>query len=219
MGRREEIIENPELKNTRLLGKKDWTKEELRCPCDTWDIYECKCKGMCGCHWSHEDVLDRRSISPAGMPHPTRYHLPDERKSVTVHFKVHTQLEEKDENGFNKIKVIKGYFVVGLYNDGYPGELFVYLDKMGTEPHGWANAWSTSVSMLLQFGISPHKVYDKFKYRDFQPKGITNLKTSPICKSIVDLIMKYMEQNFPPTASDSKKDSYETAIESVISLK
>lgn len=152
-------------------------------------------------------VEKKNRPSPKGAPVPTRFSLDDERESRTVKFRIVAENE-----------IVEGYFTVGLYHDGVPGELFVWVNKEGSEIHGFANAWSLAISMLLQYGIDPRKIYEKFAYADFQPNGITNLRDVPICKSIVDLIMKYMKANFPPTAEEYRRnDEYSGTIEMVVS--
>lgn len=154
--------------------------------------------------------VDKYDVSPFGSREPVRFHLPMERNSVTVKFRLACQ-----GDGFTA-RTIEGYFVVGMYDDGYPGELFIYVDKEGSEIHGWANCWSTSISMMLQYGVSPAKIYNKFKNWYFEPAGFTNLKNVPICKSIIDLIMKYMSNNFIPTADRKVDNEYDEMIEAVV---
>ena len=148
-----------------------------------------------------------KPISPCGQPHPIRYHLDDERRSVNRRFEIHHNTGEVDENRNPIIVTKKGHFIIGTYTDGTPGELFVFIDKEGSELHGWANAWSVAISMLLQFGVDPRKIYKKFKYMEFDPKGLTNVKEAVFCKSLIDLIMKCMEANFPPTANKNLSDN------------
>ncbi len=133
--------------------------------------------------------------SPHGEPLPKKYHLNDERLGKTIRFEICTN------NG-----TIHGYFTVGCYTDGTPGELFIWVGKQGEETHGWVNSLGKAISWLLQLGVNPEKIYEEFKLDEFEPKGITNVKESPICKSIIDMIMKYMEANFPPTVSEVKDD-------------
>lgn len=148
--------------------------------------------------------------SPKGAPVPQRFPLDEERHSKTVKFKIHAGDGEKT-------RLVEGYFTVGVYNDGCPGELFIWVDKEGTETHGWANSWSKAISMLLQFGVHPADIYQRFEHIDFEPKGITNLKSVPICKSVIDMIMKYMKVNFPPTGDiDKNTNGYNSIIQAVI---
>lgn len=139
----------------------------------------------------------RDSIVPTDGKPPFRYHLPDERKSRTVKF---------------IIGEYAGYFRVGLFEDGSPGEIFINMSKQDTEFCGFAEMWAISVSMLMQFGIPHEKIYDKFQAQDFPPHGVTNLPDVPVCKSIVDLIIKYLRINFPPTRKEGQ-DDYDRMID------
>jgi len=118
------------------------------------------------------------------------------------------------------VRKVTGYFNIGMYADGYPGELFMYAGKQGQETHGWLNAIGKALSMLLQYGVEPQKIYEEFKMDSFDPRGITNIKQAPICKSIIDMIMKYMEATFMPTAELSKTDDdYFIMVDSVTNSK
>lgn len=130
-------------------------------------------------------------------------------------FKVANVLIEKPFDP-NQVRRISGYFNVGTYSDGYPGELFIYTGKQGDETHGWVNSWSKAISLLLQYGISPEKIYNTFKSDEFKPNGPTNISTSLMCKSIVDMIMKYMESNFIPTAKGpDNEDNYFNVVDTI----
>lgn len=134
--------------------------------------------------------------SPQGKPNPARYHLADERKSRTCKFSLASQQDS------GEIIVVEGYFTVSVYDDGTPGEVFIEMGKSGHEMNGFANCWAIAISMLLQFGVHPKKLYDKFKAREFSPKGITSLTGVPISKSVPDLVMRWMEYNLPPTKQE-----------------
>lgn len=159
-----------------------------------------------------DGCIDKYDSSPLGSREPVRFHLPPERNSRVVKMRLVCQADV-----VSGVKIVEGYFIVGMYDDGYPGELFIYVDKEGSEIHGWAQCWSTSISMMLQYGIPPEKIYNKFRDWYFDPAGFTNLKDVPICKSIIDLIMRYMKHNFIPTAENAKNDGYAEMIEAVIS--
>ena len=147
--------------------------------------------------------------SPKGAPVPKRFPLDEERHSRTVKFKVHAGSSDGS-------RLVEGYFTVGMYNDGCPGELFIWVDREGSETHGWANSWSKAISMLLQYGIHPADIYERFEHINFEPKGVTNVKSAPICKSVIDMIIKYMKANFPPTGNFNDTDGYNSIIQAVI---
>jgi hypothetical protein len=149
-----------------------------------------------------EDWIYEIKPSPEGAPHPTRFHMEDERLGKTVVFQIGTE---------------RGYFTVNWYNDGNPGEVFVRLGKEGSESRGFADCWAIGVSMLLQYGVDPRKIYDKFSNQRFEPEGMTGNLSVPIAKSIVDLVMRWMERNLPPTAEPNKPkaDEYDAMVETV----
>lgn len=140
--------------------------------------------------------------SPMGAPQLVKFPLDDERMGMTRKFAF------DEEN--------KGYFTINTYADGTPGELVIWMNKVGDFEHGFASAWAIAISMLLQYGVDPREIYSKFKYMQFEPSGITGVQSVPMAQSLVDLIMKYMEKHFPPTKKDDEiVDEYSEAVESV----
>lgn len=140
--------------------------------------------------------------SPMGKPCPVQYHMDDERDGTIVHFQF-------DED-------FKGYFVVNTYADGALGELSIFVSKAGSFERGMTTAWATAISMLLQYGVDPRDIYAKFKYLQFEPAGIAGVRSVPIAKSLIDLIMNYMEKNYPPTgAKQVGGDEYDEIVEVV----
>jgi ribonucleoside-diphosphate reductase alpha chain len=136
--------------------------------------------------------------SPHGMDEPKRFRLPDDRGGPTVKFRL-TE-DGIDNEGVMGSYEVEGYFTVNTYPDGMPAEIWVSINKPGYPIQGFANCWAIAMSMLLQYGVHPKKLYDKFKARDFQPNGITSVESVPIAKSIPDLIVRWMELNLAPTA-------------------
>jgi len=112
---------------------------------------------------------------------PLRRRLPDERKAITHKFQVGT---------------FKGYVTVGLYDDGTPGELFVAMAKEGSVISGLADAFATSVSIGLQYGVPLQVLVNKFVHMRFEPSGYTNNPNIRIAKSLVDYIFRWMAMKF-----------------------
>jgi hypothetical protein len=145
---------------------------------------------------------EKRYNSPQGCPNPVFYPLADERQSRTIHFQFGDEF--------------KGYFIVDTYDDGIPGEIAIYLSKVGSFERGFASAWATAVSMLFQYGVDPRIIYQKFKNLRFEPEGIAGVSSVPIAKSIIDMIMVYMEKNYPPTGTrNTTVDEYDEVVETV----
>ena len=112
---------------------------------------------------------------------PLRRRLPDERRAITHKFQVGTY---------------KGYITVGLYDDGTPGELFVTMSKEGSVISGLADAFSTSVSIGLQYGVPLQVLVNKFVHMRFEPSGYTNNPNIRIAKSLIDYIFRWMAMKF-----------------------
>jgi len=134
--------------------------------------------------------------SPRGAEVPVHFPMDDERHSRTLKFRL--QMEEDGTP-----RVVTGYFTVGMYADGTPGEVHIDSNKEGDGIRGLARSWSIAISMLLQYGVPPQVIYDKFKWRAFQPDGISGVEGVPLVKSIVDLVVRWMELKLPPTAGDA----------------
>ncbi|MEX0919525.1 MAG: vitamin B12-dependent ribonucleotide reductase, partial [Candidatus Saccharimonadales bacterium] len=68
----------------------------------------------------------------------------------------------------------KGFFTVGEYTDGRPGELFINMAKQGSTLSGLMDAFAISISNGLQYGV-PLKFYvRKFMNMSFAPSGMTD---------------------------------------------
>jgi ribonucleoside-diphosphate reductase alpha chain len=90
----------------------------------------------------------------------------------------------------------RGYFTVGEYADGKPGELFITVAKMGSTLAGIMDAFATSVSFGLQYGV-PLKTYvKKMTNMSFAPAGITDDKEIRTATSLVDYIFKRMALSY-----------------------
>jgi hypothetical protein len=156
---------------------------------------------------------------------PPRYSLREERDGMTVKFKIFTSRDEYIEHRSIEddlyedmigiaTRVVEGYFTVSTYPDGSPGEIFLDIGKEGHEAHGWADKWAYLFSRLLQTGIDPRQIYKVMKFQEFEPKGLTNLPQVPLCKSIPDLVVRYMEAMFPPIGKGS--DEFDSVLDNIV---
>ncbi len=112
---------------------------------------------------------------------PTRKKLPDERQALTHKFTIGGH---------------EGYITVGLYEDKRPGEIFITMSKEGSTISGIMDAFATSVSLNLQYGVPLQVLVDKFTYMRFEPSGFTANKQIPMVKSIMDYIFRWMAVKF-----------------------
>lgn len=116
---------------------------------------------------------------------PARERLPEERRSVTHHFTIHAPAGSID-----------GYLIVGLYNDGRVGELFVRIAKVGDTVAGFADQWAQAMSLLLQLGIPLRELCTRFAYTRFEPSGRTMSEHVRHANSIIDYVCRYLLHKF-----------------------
>lgn len=89
-----------------------------------------------------------------------------------------------------KISDFKGFFTVGEFEDGTPGELFVTVAKQGSTLAGVMDAFARSVSYGLQYGV-PLKAYAKgMIHLTFAPSGVTDDNEIKVSSSIMDYIFR-----------------------------
>jgi len=116
---------------------------------------------------------------------PTRKRLPDERPSVTHKFSIAGH---------------EGYLHIGLYPDTQmPGEIFVTMAKQGSTISGLMDAFATSISLALQYGVPLTDLCAKFSHMRFEPSGFTNNRSIPVAKSLMDYIFRYLSIKFLET--------------------
>jgi ribonucleoside-diphosphate reductase alpha chain len=58
------------------------------------------------------------------------------------------------------------------------------------------DAFATSVSIALQYGVPLEDLCRKFSHMRFEPSGFTNNKQIPIAKSMMDYIFRYLAIKF-----------------------
>lgn len=119
--------------------------------------------------------------APVGAPYRRR--LPDERQAITHKFSVSGH---------------EGYFTVGLFEDGQPGEIFITMSKEGSTLSGLMDCFATMVSLSLQYGVPLPVLVKKFIHVRFEPSGVTNNRDIRFAKSIIDYIFRWMALKFLP---------------------
>ncbi len=118
-----------------------------------------------------------------------RRRLPDERQAVTHKFSIAGH---------------EGYITVGLYEDGNPGEIFITMSKEGSTISGLMDAFATSVSMALQYGVPLRVLVEKFQHMRFEPSGFTGNREIPIAKSVLDYMFRWLGKKFLPPDEQPK---------------
>lgn len=130
-----------------------------------------------------------------------RRKLPQTRKSLTHKFDIAGH---------------EGYLNIGFYDDGKPGEIFLTMSKVGSTINGLVDAWASSVSINMQYGIPVDVLFRKFRHQKFEPSGFVknelggelDKKGSIIrtASSIVDYVAQYMMTHFGSGAGKIEVD-------------
>lgn len=133
------------------------------------------------------EMVKKKEVQKLGE----RLKLPQTRRSMTHKFEIAGH---------------EGYLIVGLYDNGKPGELFITMHKQGSTIRGLLDAWATSVSVNLQYGISVSELFKRFRHQKFEPAGFVKnlgggemdeqIKQIRTASSIVDYVAQFMINNF-----------------------
>jgi len=118
-----------------------------------------------------------------------RRRLPDERKAIVHHFSVGGH---------------EGYLIVGLYEDGQPGEIFIRMAKAGSTVAGLTDSFGIAVSLALQFHVPLEALCCKFSHTRFEPSGWSTVKEIGYAKSLMDYIFRWLALRFLPAMSPAK---------------
>ena len=120
---------------------------------------------------------------------PLRRRLPDERKAIVHHFSVGGH---------------EGYLMIGLYENGQPGEIFIRMAKAGSTIAGLMDSFGIAVSLAIQYGVPLEILCAKFSHTRFEPSGWTGVEQIGYAKSIMDYIARWLAWKFlPPTTPSS----------------
>jgi ribonucleoside-diphosphate reductase alpha chain len=90
----------------------------------------------------------------------------------------------------------RGYFIVGEYEDGIPGELFISSAKMGSTLRGVMDAFGVAVSYGMQFGVPLKNYVQNFTNTSFAPYGVTDDPDIRTASSIIDYIFRRIGKTY-----------------------
>ena len=95
-----------------------------------------------------------------------------------------------------QIADLDGYFTIGQYEDGTPGEMFINVSKQGSTLSGLMDSFAISVSQGLQYGV-PLKSYVRIlRGTSFAPAGITDDPDIRTASSITDYIVRRLALDY-----------------------
>lgn len=113
-----------------------------------------------------------------------RRRLPDEREAFVHRVEI--------SGGY------KAFIVVGVFEDGTPGEVFFHIAKEGSPLSGMLDNFAVAISMLLQRGAPLGELVEKFAGTRFEPSGRTNNPDIRDATSITDYLFRWLGRKFLP---------------------
>jgi ribonucleoside-diphosphate reductase alpha chain len=134
-----------------------------------------------------------------------RRKLPDERRSITHKFSIGGH---------------EGYIIVGMYDEGAPGEIFIKMAKEGSTLSGFMDGLALSISIGLQYGVPLKALVDKLINTRFEPSGFTENPSIRYSTSVLDYIARWLGGKFlsseylKPRATSSDQDMIRPGISS-----
>lgn len=138
--------------------------------------------------------------TPMSTPTPSSFTAPSAPAALTpeVHMARRRRLNEERKAVTHKFQVgaYEGYIIVGLYDDGQPGEIFLRMNKEGSMLSGLMDSFATAVSIGLQYGVPLKVLVKKFANSHFEPNGPTQNPNIPHARSIMDYIFRWLALKF-----------------------
>lgn len=90
------------------------------------------------------------------------------------------------------------YLHVDEYPDGRVGAIFITMSKVGTFTNGIMDAFSSSVSLAIQYGAPLREIAPRFLDMIFEPNGmVTEGDSISHATSIVDWVFKTLTKEYP----------------------
>lgn len=132
------------------------------------------------------ETIDTLAVE-TDSPQPQRERLPNTRSAITHKFEIADQ---------------DGYIIVGLYEDGRPGEVFLKIGKEGSTLGGLLDCVGILTSVALQHGVSLETLVEKLSYVRFEPSGLTKNPEVRSAHSIVDYVFRWLGARFLDVAKE-----------------
>jgi ribonucleoside-diphosphate reductase alpha chain len=114
------------------------------------------------------------------MREPDRARLPDTRQSVTRRIEHNQHLDI--------------YVIVGFFEGGSAGEVFVKLGKEGSTLQGLTDGIAVMMSLMLQYGIPWERIGRKVRFTNFDP---LNKDGHSVLHAIVESVDEIIKERTP----------------------
>jgi ribonucleoside-diphosphate reductase alpha chain len=116
-------------------------------------------------------------------------------------------------HGFTFGDGTSGTLIVGLYENGTPGEIFLRVDREGSSVSGMCNAFAIAFSKALQYGAPLESLVSRLELMKFEPCGWSGDAKIGFVHSIVDYVMRWMKNRFLAQSSEPCNQLPEVANE------
>lgn len=93
-------------------------------------------------------------------------------------------------------KIFEGCITTGDYSDGSLGEIFLKAEKEGSFISGILDALAIVFSLSMQYGVPLEHIVDKLYASRFEPSGFTKNPKIPSAKSVIDYLMRWLDQKY-----------------------
>lgn len=95
-----------------------------------------------------------------------------------------------------RVADLSGFFTVGEYEDGTPGELFIHVSKQGSTLAGLMDSFAKSVSHGLQYGVPLKSYVETLMNSSFAPSGMTDDPEIRTATSMMDYIFRRLARDY-----------------------
>ncbi len=97
-----------------------------------------------------------------------------------------------------RINGVSFHITFGFFDDGSIGEIFINMNKSGSMLYGLLNCFAIAISLGIQNARDPKSLLENFNRSfinfPFEPAGMTDDKAVRTCKSIVDYIVRKIQE-------------------------
>jgi ribonucleoside-diphosphate reductase alpha chain len=161
-------------------------------------IYRDNCKvaqPLSGKKKAEEKKEEPEAAATAATPVATADSLNDR---IVVKGAVRRMLPRRRTSYTYKFRVadLSGFFTVGEYEDGTPGELFISVSKQGSTLAGLMDSFAKSVSHGLQYGVPLKSHVEALLNSSFAPSGVTDDPEIRTASSVIDYIFRRLAHDY-----------------------
>jgi len=157
-------------------------------------LYRDGCKASQPLSTKKEVELKLPESKPATQPSPVEKLISEARATGARREKLPAEISSWRHKF--EIDGYKGYIIVGEYEDGRPGEIFLKLGKPGSTISGLIDGFTQLMSIALQYGVPLPKLIQSFVDTRFEPAGMTQNKHIRFAKSLYDYLFKVLDVRY-----------------------